>query len=163
MKTFKLCFVIALSCAVLNYTNGKELKTTDNSDLKVEKNKLQSHIEELNKISNQYNQSKDKNRIEKLISNIEIFTGRKMSLIEKKFMKAQFSQMDSMPLAEISKNEILFYDESDSKRENLLKMQIIDAEKNLFKYNNIVFELNPYSSIQENLKEIINGLNASAK
>jgi len=41
-------------------------------------------------------------------------------------------------------------------------MQIVDAEKNLFKYNNIIFELNPEKPIQENLKVIINGLNTAS-
>lgn len=128
----------------------------------IEQKKLQIHINELNKISTQYNQSKDKNRIDQLIANLETFTGRKMNIIEKKFMKAEFSQMETMPLAEVTSKEIKFYERTDKKRENVLSMQIVDAEKNLFKYNNIIFELNPEKPIQENLKVIINGLNTAS-
>ena len=128
----------------------------------IEQKKLQTHINELNKISTQYNQSKDKNRIDQLIANLETFTGRKMNIIEKKFMKAEFSQMETMPLAEITSKEIKFYEGTDKKRENVLSMQIVDAEKNLFKYNNIIFELKPEKPIQENLKVIINGLNTAS-
>lgn len=128
------------------------------SNSKTEYKKLQTHIEEFNKISEEYNQSKDKNRIDLLISNLESFTKRKMSFLEKKFIKAEFSQMESMPLAELSPTEIKFYDEKDSKKEVFLSMQIVNAEKNLFKYNNITFELNPNSPIQDNLKILLNGL-----
>jgi hypothetical protein len=128
------------------------------SSPKNEYSKLQMHINEFNKISLQFNQSKDKNKIDQLISNLENFTERKMTFIEKQFIRAEFSRMESMPLAELSPQEIKFYDETESKKDVFLSMQIVDAEKNLFKYNNKVFELNPAKPIQDNLKVLINGL-----
>jgi len=148
MKILKLCVLFStLSLFNLNALEQKELQT---------------HISELNRISTQYNLSKDKNRIDQLITNLETFTGRKMNMIEKKFMKAEFSFMDTMPLAEVTSKEITFYEETDKKRENILNMQIVNAEKNIFKYNNIIFELNPEKPIQDNLKVIINGLNTAS-
>jgi hypothetical protein len=78
MKILKLCLLLG-SFSFLNSNLNA-----------VEQKKLQAHISELNKISTQYNQSKDKNRIDQLIANLESFTGRKMNIIEKKFIKAEF-------------------------------------------------------------------------
>lgn len=155
LKTFSLIALI--------YTSALHASVTKKPlNLKTDYNKLQMHINEFNKISLQFNQSKDMNKIDQLISNLEIFTERKMSFIEKQFIKAEFSRMESMPVAELSPQEIKFYDETDSKKEVFLSMQIVDAEKNLFKYNNKVFELNPTLPIQDNLKVLINGLIAAS-
>jgi hypothetical protein len=155
LKTFSL---IALICTSALHASVAKKPSNLNADYK----KLQMHINEFNKISLQFNQSKDMNKIDQLISNLETFTERKMSFIEKQFIKAEFSRMESMPVAELSPQEIKFYDETDSKKEVFLSMQIVDAEKNLFKYNNKVFELNPTLPIQDNLKVLINGLIAAS-
>jgi hypothetical protein len=153
MKTVftKIALALLISTGLLEASNPK-------ADYK----KLQTHIDELNRMSAQYNQSNDKNKIDQLISNLETFTQRKMSILEKKFIKAEFAQMETMPYAELSPKEIRFYDETDSKKELFLSMQIVNAEKNIFKFNNVVFELNPNKTIQENLKVLVNGLLAAA-
>ena len=156
----KCIFLLSFTFSAIPTLQAEKSKSP--SSAKSEYRKLEFHVDEFNKISAQYNQSKDINKIDQLISNLETFTERKMSFIEKKFIQAEFSQMESMPLAELSPKEIKFYDPKDSKKEVFLSMQIVDAEKNLFKYNNMIFELNPSKPIQDNLKILINGLNTAS-
>ena len=126
---------------------------------------LMKDIQVLNKITSDYNAQpvKDKGRIEKLLTSFEGLMGRKLNIAEKSFLSLQFATMNVLPSFEVKGNSIRVYDHAEGAKDLVISVEVIDAEKNLFKFGDRVFSVDPNKPLHENIQLILKELTKGEK
>jgi hypothetical protein len=121
---------------------------------------LSLYVKQMDKISEDFNTSgvEDKKRVERLLSSYESFLGRKLSASESKFLALEMASVPFLPRFELKDQMIHVYQQDKSKKDLLLTIEVVDAEKKLFKFGGKTFELKEDKSIHENVQIILHEL-----
>lgn len=126
---------------------------------------LMKDIDVLNTISSEYNSKpiKDKSRVDQLLSSYESMMGRKLNVAERAFLSLQFATMNVLPSFEVKGNSIQIYDHGEGTKDLVISVEVIDAEKNIFKFGEKTFTLDPNKAIHENIQHILKELEKGDK
>lgn len=128
------------------------------------KQQLMKDIEVLNTASRDYNSKpqNDKNKIDSTLSSFETLMGRKLNDSERSFLSSQFSTMKELPTFELKENHIELYSKNKDSKNETMKVEIVNLEKNIFKFAGKTFQLDPNKAIHENIQVILKELNKPA-
>lgn len=121
---------------------------------------LMKDIQVIDKLSKDYNTqtSNDKKRVENILASFESLMGRKLALSERSFLSLQFAAMDVLPRFEVKENTIQVYDMNEGSKDLLVSLEVIDAEKNTFRFGKRTFQVDPQKPIHENIQLILKEL-----
>jgi len=121
---------------------------------------LMKDIQVIDKLSKDYNTktSQDKKRVESILSSFESLMGRKLALSERSFLALQFAAMDVLPRFEVKENTIQVYDMNEGSKDLLVSLEVVDAEKNTFRFGKRTFQVDPQKPIHENIQHILKEL-----
>lgn len=121
---------------------------------------LMKDIQVIDNLSKDFNTktSKDKKRVESMLASFENLMGRKLSFTERSFLSLQFATMDVLPRFEVKNNTIQVYDMNEGSKDLLVSLEVVDAEKNTFKFGKRIFQVDPQKPIHENIQLILKEL-----
>jgi hypothetical protein len=121
-------------------------------------------IARVDTLSKEFNSKpKDGKRVDSLISSYEQLMGRSLTGDEKKFLSLEFATLDILPRFDVKGNMIHIYDGESGSKDLVLSIEIIDAEKNIFKYGNRTFKIDPNKSLHENIQFVLKELQEGDK
>lgn len=126
---------------------------------------LMKDIQTLDKISQGFNAKDEskKQKISDVLISFEKLMGRKLTFTEKSFLTLQFIALPSLPRFESNGNSIQVYDMHEGSKDLLVSIEVVDAEKNIFKFGNRTFTVDPEKPLHENVRFILNELDKGSK
>lgn len=126
---------------------------------------LMRDIQTLDNISQGFNSKTEtkKQKISNMLNSFEKLLGRQLSFAEKSFLTLQFIALPSLPRFETKGNNIQVFDMHEGSKDLLVSIEIVDTEKNIFKFGNRTFTVDPEKPLHENVKLILNELDKGSK
>src|SRR5207248_752886 len=117
-------------------------------------------VQEVDSYSTNYNLKPDdtKGRIKDLLSSYEKFIGRALDSGERNFLSLELATVNTLPHFALKDNIIEIYDQEVGSKEPILKIEIVDAEKNIFKFDGKSVKIDPNKPIHQTIQGILKEL-----
>ncbi|MEZ4815426.1 MAG: hypothetical protein R3A80_09520 [Bdellovibrionota bacterium] len=120
---------------------------------------LMKDVQVLDGLSKKFNaNSQAKQKTADILSSFEKLMGRKLSTAERGFLSLQFAAMKVLPRFEVKDNTIQVYDMNEGSKDLLLSLEVVDSEKNTFRFGKHTFKVDPNKAIHENIQIILKEL-----